>query len=185
MKRRARAKVLRGWHSAVNAAEAMARERSRQHARGMSTNYRAFACPPEAVFEVIADGWVFPTWVVGASRMRDVDANWPNEGSKLQHSFGIWPALINDETTMLEWDPPRHVMIQPQGWPLGEARVTIDVKPRPYGCVVRIEEEAVKGPGALVPKPLLDLPLFYRNIETLRRLAYIAEGKSQNGDAAS
>ena len=150
----------------------------------MSINYRAFACPAEAVFEVIADGWVFPTWVVGASRMRDVDANWPAEGSKLQHSFGIWPMLINDETTMLEWDPPRRVVIQPKGWPIGEARVTIDAKPRDYGCVVRIEEQAVKGPGSLVPAPLLDLPLGFRNVETLRRLAYIAEGKSQNGDAA-
>jgi hypothetical protein len=30
---------------------------------------------------------------------------------------------------------------------------------------------------------LLDPPLYLRNIETLRRLAYIAEGKADNGDA--
>ena len=148
----------------------------------MSVNYRAMNCTPEDVFAVIADGWVFPTWVVGASRMRDVDARWPAEGSQLKHSFGVWPVLINDETTMLEWDPPRRMVIQPQGWPIGEARVTIDVKPRKYGCVVRIDERAVKGPGALVPAPLLDIPLYLRNIETLKRLAYIAEGKAQNGE---
>jgi hypothetical protein len=149
----------------------------------MSVNVREFACSPEAVFAVLADGWVFPTWVVGASRMRDVDDAWPAVGSKLQHSFGVWPVLINDETRVLEWDPPRRMVIQPHGWPLGEARVTLDVKPRGDGCVVRITESAVKGPGALIPPFLLDPPLYLRNVETLRRLAYIAEGKQDNGDA--
>ena len=149
----------------------------------MSVNVRVMTCPPEAVFAVLADGWIFPTWVVGASRMRDVDDAWPAVGSKLQHSFGVWPALINDETTVLEYDPPRRMVIQPSGWPLGEARVVVEVKPRGSGCVVRITESAVKGPGALVPGFLLDPPLYVRNIETLRRLAYIAEGKNDNGDA--
>lgn len=148
----------------------------------MSTNVRVMNCSPEDVFAVLADGWLFPTWVVGASRMRDVDAAWPQVGSKLQHSFGVWPALINDETTVLEFDPPRRLVIQPKGWPIGEARVTLEVKRRPEGCVVRITEEAVEGPGSFVPKPLLDVPLFIRNVETLRRLAYIAEGKSDNGE---
>lgn len=143
----------------------------------MSTNYRLMACAPENVFDVIADGWLFPTWVVGASRMRDVDEAWPAVGSRLQHSFGVWPALIDDETTMIEWDPPRRAVMKPAGWPIGEALVTIDVKPRGDGCVVRIGESAVKGPGSLIPGPVLDIPLHLRNIETLRRLAFIAEGR--------
>lgn len=148
----------------------------------MSVNVREMSCSPEDVFAVLADGWVFPTWVVGASRMRDVDAAWPAVGSKLHHSFGVWPAVIDDETTVLEWDPPRRMVIQPAGWPLGEARVTVEVKPRGPGIVVRITEKAVKGPGALIPPALLDVGLHIRNIETLRRLAYIAEGRAQNGD---
>jgi hypothetical protein len=40
----------------------------------MSRNVRASACSPQAVFEVLADGWLYPGWVVGASRMRAVDA---------------------------------------------------------------------------------------------------------------
>jgi hypothetical protein len=149
----------------------------------MSVNVREMNCSPEAVFAVLADGWIFPTWVVGASRMRNVDDAWPAVGSKLYHSFGVWPAVIDDATTVLEYDPPRKMVIQPKGWPIGEARVTLEVKPRGTGCVVRITENAVKGPGALVPDFLLDPPLYFRNVETLRRLAYIAEGKSDNGDA--
>lgn len=146
----------------------------------MSTNVRTMHCSPEDVFAVLGDGWLFPTWVVGASRMRDVDASWPAPGAKLQHSFGVWPALIDDETAVLEYDPPRRMVIQPHGWPIGEARVTIEVKRRREGCVVRLTEEAVEGPGSLVPAPLLDVPLYLRNVETLRRLAYIAEGKRDN-----
>jgi hypothetical protein len=142
----------------------------------MSTNYRQMNCSPDDVFRVIADGWVFPTWVVGASRMRDVDAAWPAVGSRLQHSFGVWPVLINDNTTMLEYDAPRHAVMQPEGWPIGEALVTIDVKPRRNGCVVRIKEKAVKGPATLIPSFILDIYLYARNVETLRRLAFIAEG---------
>ena len=139
-------------------------------------------CSPQDVFDVLEDGWLFPGWVVGASRMRDVDANWPQVGSTLKHSFGVWPALINDETIVKEYDPPRRLMIQPHGWPIGEALVTIDVKPTATGCVVRIQESAVKGPGALVPFAILDVPLHIRNVETLRRLAFMAEGRSDNGE---
>ena len=143
----------------------------------MSTNYRVLSCSPGDVFDVLADGWLFPTWVVGASRMRNVDDEWPKPGSQLHHSFGTWPLLVNDETTMLEWDPPRHAALKPKGWPIGEAIVSIDVRPRPEGCVVRLMEKPVAGPATLVPSWLLDTMLHRRNVETLRRLAFVAEGR--------
>jgi hypothetical protein len=145
----------------------------------MSRNVRMLRCEPGDVFGVLEDGWLYPSWVVGASRMRDVDATWPQQGSELHHSFGVWPALIDDATVSLEWDPPRRAVLQARGWPVGEARVTIDVKPKPGGrCLVRIEEEAVAGPGRYVPRPLMDLMLHWRNSETLHRLAYLAEGRA-------
>ena len=148
----------------------------------MSTNVRVMNCRPEDVFAVLADGWVFPTWVVGASRMRDVDAGWPAVGSQLHHSFGAWPAVIDDTTTCLEWGPPRRMVMRPAGWPLGEAEVVIEVKPRGAGCVVRLSERAVRGPGSWIPAPALDVPLALRNAETLRRLGFIAEGRAANGE---
>ena len=144
----------------------------------MSRNVRELRCAPEDVFAVLGDGWLYPAWVVGASRMRDVDERWPAAGSELHHSFGVWPALIDDETVIEECDPPRRIVMRARGWPIGEARVTIDVKPRGERCVVRIQEEAVAGPGRFVPEPLLDVMLHWRNSETLHRLAYLAEGRS-------
>jgi hypothetical protein len=142
----------------------------------MSRNVRVLRCTPEDVFRVLRDGWLYPSWVVGASRMRDVDEFWPAARSELHHSFGVWPMLIDDKTVVEECDDPRRMVMRARGWPIGEARVTIDVKPRGDGCVVRIQEEAVAGPGKYVPEPLLDMMLHWRNTETLHRLAYLAEG---------
>ncbi|MFF2369147.1 SRPBCC family protein [Agromyces sp. NPDC058110] len=147
----------------------------------MSRNVRAMDCSPSAVFDVLADGWLYPTWVVGASRMRDVEAAWPKEGSRLAHSVGIWPALIDDETVSLEWAPPHRAIVRAKGWPIGEARVTIDVRRHGEGCLVRIQEEAVEGPGSWMPRAIIDPVLYVRNRETLHRLAYVAEGREQNG----
>lgn len=144
----------------------------------MSRNSRRFACTPDDVFAVLADGWLFPSWVVGASRMREVADTWPQVGSRLHHSFGVWPVLIDDATEVLVYDPPRHVLLRAKGWPMGEAQVDIQVKPHQDGCIVRIQEEAVAGPGSLVPQPLLDVVLQLRNHETLHRLAYLAEGRA-------
>jgi uncharacterized protein YndB with AHSA1/START domain len=142
----------------------------------VAVNYRPFDCPPEKVFAVLADGWLYPSWVVGASRIRRVDESWPAQGSAIHHSVGVWPALIDDSTSVLEWDPPRHVLLKARGWPIGEAQIAIDVKPRGEGCVVRITEDATAGPGRFVPSFVRDAAIGARNTETLRRLAYLAEG---------
>ncbi|MDR5698531.1 SRPBCC family protein [Agromyces aerolatus] len=149
----------------------------------MARNVRVMNCPPEAVFEVLADAWLYPSWVVGASRMRDVDEAWPAEGARLHHSVGAWPLVIDDETRSLEWEPPHRMRLRAKGWPLGEAHVVIDVKPRGDGCVVRIQEEAVEGPGSWVPRLLTEPALRVRNAETLHRLAYLAEGRHRTGQA--
>lgn len=151
----------------------------------MSTNVRVLHCRPEDVFEVLSDGWLYPSWVVGASRMREVDETWPMAGAELHHSFGTWPLLINDKTVVEEFVPLRSMVMRARGWPIGEARVVIEVKARGDECVVRIDEEAIAGPGRFLPAPLLDMPLHWRNAETLHRLAYLAEGRATMRTRAS
>lgn len=138
---------------------------------------RHVAATPERVFEVVADGWLYPVWVVGAARMRDVDATWPAPGSRLHHSFGVWPALLDDVTEVLRCDPPRRIVLKARGWPVGEAVVDLQVTPDGAGgCTVRLGEDATGGPGRLVPFPLRRVAIGVRNTETLRRLAFVAEG---------
>jgi len=142
----------------------------------MAQNVRAMACEPEHVFRVLEDGWLYPSWVVGASRMRSVDAAWPAPGAQLHHSVGTWPLLLNDTTVVLEHEPPHRFSLRARGWPVGEAHVTLEVKPFRGGSLVRIEEHATAGPALLVPRPVMDVAIRWRNAETLRRLAFIAEG---------
>jgi hypothetical protein len=127
---------------------------------------------------VLSNGWLYPTWVVGASRMRDVEVAWPAVNAKIHHSFGVWPLLIDDTTSILEWDPPRHAKLKARGWPAGSAHVVLDVQPEPGGCRVTITEDAVEGPGTLIPKPVRAAAMLWRNKETLQRLAYLAEGNA-------
>jgi hypothetical protein len=147
----------------------------------MVTISRVTSASPTDVWNVLADGWLYPTWVVGASRMRDVEATWPGVGSRLHHSFGLWPLLINDNTEVLVCEPPRHLRLQAKGWPAGEATVDITIEPHalPNGATgsrVVLAEDATKWPGRFVPKPLRSAALAPRNNETLRRLAFLAEG---------
>lgn len=143
----------------------------------MSQNVRRFHCPPQAVFDVLADGWLYPAWVVGASRMRAVDADWPAEGARLHHSVGAWPLVLDDVTSSREWDPPRRAAFRARGWPIGEADVIIESRPSGEGCLVRITEEPAEGPGRYVPRVVREPLLRIRNRETLRRLAHMAEGR--------
>ncbi|KRF34295.1 SRPBCC family protein [Nocardioides sp. Soil805] len=141
----------------------------------MAENTRLVHATPEKVWEVLSDGWVYPVWVVGAARMREVEDTWPAVGSRLHHSVGLWPLLIDDNTEVLESDPGRSLTLRARGWPLGEAQIVIRLLPVGAETEVRIAEEPVSGPGALVPPPVRGLSLRWRNTETLRRLAYIAE----------
>ena len=119
----------------------------------MSRNVRVLRCTPEDVFDVLGDGWLYPSWVVGASRMRDVDASWPAQGAELHHSFGVWPLLIDDKTVVEEYDPPRRMVMRARGWPVGEARVFLEVKARGSDCVCASAKRPSPGPGGWCPAP--------------------------------
>ncbi len=141
----------------------------------MTVNTRLVHATPEQVWDVLADGWLYPVWVVGASRMREVEDAWPAVGSKLHHSVGLWPLLIDDNTEVLESVPGVSLTLRARAWPVGEAHVHLRLEPAGAETEVRIEEKAVSGPGAFVPPPIEGVTLKWRNTETLRRLAFIAE----------
>ncbi|MCR2826324.1 SRPBCC family protein [Microbacterium sp. zg.Y909] len=140
-------------------------------------NARVMRCTPDDVFAVLADGWLYPVWVVGASRMRAVAPEWPEPGSKIHHSVGAWPILIDDETEVVEWSPSRRLRLRAKGGPIGRAVVAIDVREHGDGCLVRIGEEPVTGPARLLPRAVWAPLMRLRNRETLRRLAFLAEGR--------
>lgn len=145
----------------------------------MSTTNRPVAATPEQVWEVLSDGWLYPLFVVGASRMRAVDDTWPAVGSRLHHSVGSWPLLIDDTTEVLELEEGRRLLLLARGWPAGQAHVEIALQGSGDSTLVTITEDASAGPALLVPKPLRDAQLHLRNVEALRRLALLVEGRTR------
>jgi Polyketide cyclase / dehydrase and lipid transport len=143
----------------------------------VATNRRLIHASPHAVWNVLADGWLYPVWVVGATRVRDVDENWPEAGSKIHHSVGVWPMALDDDTEVVEARSGTMLTLRARGWPIGEASVRIRLTAAGAGTDVVIEEDAVRGPGTLVPEPVRRIMLKVRNVETLKRLAYVAEGR--------
>ena len=128
---------------------------------------------------MLSDGWLYALWVVGAARMRDVDAGWPAVGTRLHHSVGSWPLLIDDTTEVLEVEENRRLLLLARGWPAGQAHVEIILEARGTDTVMTIVEQATAGPGALIPKAIQDPQLHLRNIEALRRLALLVEGRTR------
>lgn len=142
----------------------------------MTLTQRTLDARPEHVWEILADGWLYPLWVVGASRMRDVDAAWPKEGAAIHHSVGVWPTLLDDTTTVEECLEGHRLRLTARSRPFGEARVTICLDPSgPEQTLVTMREDVASGPGRLVPLPVRSPLIRWRNSETLRRLAFLAE----------
>ncbi|MGZ5403395.1 MAG: SRPBCC family protein [Nocardioides sp.] len=141
----------------------------------MTTNTRTIHATPEKVWATLSDGWLYPLWVVGATRMRDVDESWPAVGARLHHSAGVWPLLIDDTTEVLDLEPGAELRLRARAWPAGEAEVVLTLTPQGDGTLLEIREDAVAGPGTLVPPPVRAPLIGWRNVESLRRFAAIAE----------
>ncbi len=144
----------------------------------MTTNSRLVDATPDQVWDVLADGWLFPVWVVCASRMRAVTPDWPAVGAQLHHSVGTWPALLDDSTEVLESQPGSRLRLKARAFPAGAAEVVLTMAAEGGQTRITIEEKSIEGPATLMPSPLEAMALKWRNTETLRRLAYIVEGRS-------
>ena len=142
----------------------------------MTTVERLVKTTPQRVWDVLADGWLYPLWVVGATRMRDVDEDWPALGSRIHHSVGVWPAVLDDDTEITHSEPLRQLGLRAKAWPfLGEADVLLELSEQGAGTRVVMSEDAATPPGTLVPKAIRGPGIAWRNTESLRRLAFLAE----------
>jgi uncharacterized protein YndB with AHSA1/START domain len=137
--------------------------------------------PPEAVFAVLADPWRYAEWVVGAKKVRDVDADWPRPGSRFHHRVGVGPLTIDDSTVVEEIEPPRRMVLRARARPAGVARVTIELTPAGGGTDVRMTEVPIDGPSRWLDNPILEWLIDLRNRRSLGRLAELAAQGSQTG----
>jgi uncharacterized protein YndB with AHSA1/START domain len=138
---------------------------------------RDISAPRQNVWDVMADGWTYSQWVVGNSRMRAVDRDWSAQGTRIKHSVGVWPFVINDETMSLECVPLEELVLLAKMGPLGAARVTLRLSDIPGGCRVEMSEVPSEGPMNLLPERLAALAMDVRNRECLWRLEQLAAAR--------
>lgn len=129
----------------------------------------------QQVWDTIADGWTYTQWVVGNSRTRAVDSNWPQPGSAIRHSVGVWPLVINDKTVVESCKPGEELVLRAHLGVLGAARITLRLTDTPNGCRIDMIEVPASGPINLVPDRLVLAAVYPRNRECLLRLAALAE----------
>lgn len=136
---------------------------------------RELSASREQVWAVVADGWTYTQWVVGNTRTRAVDSNWPQPGAAIRHSVGIWPAVINDQTAVESCTPLDELVLHAGLGPFGAMRITLRLEDTRDGCLVSMIEVGVSGLLGLLPDRLVLLAVAPRNRECLWRLAAMAE----------
>jgi uncharacterized protein YndB with AHSA1/START domain len=138
---------------------------------------RTVHVPPERAWAELSDAWVYTSWVVGATHIRNVDGNWPEPGAKLHHTVGPWPLMIKDFTRVLESEPPRRLVLIARAWPAGEARIELTLRPVPEGTEIIMAEWPVRGPGRWTRNRVMEALLRARNRESLGRLGALVENR--------
>lgn len=148
----------------------------------MAVNTIHIDSSPAEVFDVLADGWRYSGWVVGASHMRAVDPNWPAAGSRLHHAAGSWPVMRRDDTVVEASEPPRLLALTARGRPFGTAAITLELSDDDGGTLVTMTETPSSGPGRWLHNPATEALLARRNTETLARLKVLVEKPSEPRD---
>ena len=140
----------------------------------MATNTRTMPVAPEQVWAVLADPSNYGDWVVGAKKVRSSEGNWPSKGASFHHTVGVWPLHIRDETSVLESNQPKSLVLRAKVRPLGFARIELRLSPSPGGTQVAMTEEPSAPFIARMVRRLFDPVIYLRNGEALRRLESLA-----------
>src|ERR1700760_4009314 len=94
---------------------------------------RDIAASRQQVWDVLANGWTYSGWVVGNSRIRAVDSNWPTPGARILHSIGTWPAVIDDETVVERSVSGEELVLLAKIRPAAKARIPPQLPDPPDG----------------------------------------------------
>ncbi|WP_233258159.1 SRPBCC family protein [Micromonospora sp. S4605] len=136
---------------------------------------RVIPTTAERIFAVLANGWSYASWVVGAAHMRAVDDGWPAVGTRVHHRIGPWPLHIDDRTMVRRMEPERLLELDAHAGPLGVARVRLTLEPlSPTTTRIRMGWTTVTGLAHLLPKATLAPIIRRRNAETLHRVEDLA-----------
>ncbi len=124
------------------------------------------------VFSVLADPETYPVWLIGAERVRRVDAGFPRPGTAFDHSVGIGPLALDDRSESVERTGDRRLELRVHAGPF-HAHVLFELEDRPYGATEVLLQERPTGPFELLT-PVLRPALQARNALSLVKLRDLA-----------
>lgn len=136
----------------------------------MATVCNVIEAPSDEVFALLANGWRYADWVVGAKRIRAVDEGWPAVGSRFHHTVGVGPLTIHDTSEVLENEPGKRLVLDVRIWPTGRAKVSLELSPTSAGTRVRMDEVPEEGLAQTLDSPAIEALIWLRNTEALRRM---------------
>lgn len=144
----------------------------------MSRNVAIIDAPAETVFAVLSDARRYPEWVLGASRLRTVDDDFPAPGTAFGHKLGLfWPFQFNDETKVVRNEPDRRLTLRAEIGVLGAATVDLQIEEFDSDRTrVVLDETPAMGPLRWFHNPAQDAAFWLRNWISLAGLRWIAEG---------
>jgi hypothetical protein len=88
--------------------------------------------------------------------------------------------MIGDATTVKSVTEPDEIELSVAVWPFGEATVHLTFEEQGDQTLVTMDEESTSGPARFMPRPIESLLLRLRNLETLKRLGYLAESGARS-----
>jgi uncharacterized protein YndB with AHSA1/START domain len=145
----------------------------------MSTNRVEIRASPDRVFDALTDARTYPEWLVGAKQIREVDQDWPAEGSAFHHTVGMGLLVVRDRTTITHIDRPRSLELEAGVGPLGAAHVRFVLEPTADGCQVEVDEAPSRGVVRALwhwfGRAVMQASLFSRNLVSLEKLRVYVE----------
>ncbi|MCM2416223.1 SRPBCC family protein [Streptomyces sp. RKAG290] len=141
----------------------------------MAVRHHLIDRPPTAVWAVLEDETLYGEWVVGTSRSRREQGDWPEVGSSITYTLRMGPKEFTGHTVVRRIDKPRTLELEAEGGPWGSARIAFDIRAWGDATLVIVDEHPLRGLGATLHNTLLDSVLQIRHRTMLARLARLVE----------
>ncbi|MEU7604374.1 SRPBCC family protein [Streptomyces sp. NPDC041003] len=131
--------------------------------------------PPQAVWAVLADPASYGEWVVGPSESTPLDQAWPEVGSRLRYTVRLGPWSTEGVTTVRHREAGRELELEASFKSLGTARIFLQLRPWGEETLVVCDEHPLRGVGATLHNPAIEVLFQLRHRGMLARLARIVE----------
>lgn len=106
----------------------------------MTTVQATIRAPRADVWDALVDVRTYPTWLLGARRIRSVDDGWPAPGTAFHHVVGLGPLTIADATRAVAVDEGRRLELEVRARPAIVATVVLQLRDVVEGTEVTMEE---------------------------------------------